>query len=146
MTVDQPPPPPDSAPRERSGMGRGNVALIGFAVGFLLAVVLLLFLTGNPLSSANEVRYLDVVVGPVSQTSDELCWSTDVEDPVASRTCAILALDPRAAVPDEGDEVTLGVVDIRAPGGQQQTQIVFAAPSDASDGGPQPGATTGAGG
>ncbi len=120
-------------------MGRGNVGLIAFAVGFLVAIVLFLMLAGNPLSTANEVRYLDVVVGPVSQTSDELCWSTNAEDPVASRTCAILALDPRAPVPREGDEVTLGVVDIRPPDGQEQTQIVYAAPRGDGSGAATPG-------
>ena len=134
MTAEQPP-PPDGAADERAGMGRGKVALVAFFVGFVLAVVLLLLVAGNPLATANEVRYTDVVVGPVSQESDELCWSEDAGDPVDTRTCAILALDPRAPIPDEGDEVTLGVVDIRSPGGQEQTQIVFAAPVGAPAGG-----------
>lgn len=111
-----------------SRSNRGRAAFVALLVGLVVGVVLVWSLGGNPLSSANEVVYQEVIVGSVSESEDQICWSTGPTDRDESRTCAILALDPQASPPSEGDEVTIGVVDISAPGGQSQRQVVFAAP------------------
>ena len=118
----------DDAPRR----GRGQFGLIGLVLGFLLGLVLLFVVAGNPFSSANEVTFREVVVGSVSPEEDTLCWSQDPDDRDQARTCAILALDPQSEVPAVGDFVTIGVVEIAPPGEESQRQVVYSAPSDAA--------------
>ena len=118
----------------RPGGGRARAALIGFLLGFLVGVILLVVVGGNPFASANEVSYRDVVVGSVSDTEDSLCWSEDPNDRDESRTCAVLALDPQVRVPEVGDSITIGVVDLAPPGEESQRQIVHAAAADTGDG------------
>ena len=131
--ADKPPPSPgtgsstiDDTDGSRSNLLR--IGLIAFLLGLVLAVILFLTWTGNPFSDTNEVEYRDVVVGPVSVEGDELCWSPEAGDPLELRECAVLALDPQEAVPSEGEQYTIGVVDLAAPGGQTRRQIVFVAP------------------
>lgn len=117
-----------------SRANRGRAAFVALLVGLVVGIVLVWSLGGNPLSNANEVVYQEVTVGSVSEAEDQICWSTGPSDRDEERTCAILALDPQATVPSEGDDVTIGVVDISAPGGQSQRQVVFAAPPAAVEG------------
>lgn len=112
-----------------AGRGRGQVALIALVVGLLLGVLLFIIWQGNPLSSANEIRYTTVTVGSVSDQQDSLCWSADPADRDATRECAILAIDPQAEVPQVGDTVTIGLVEIDPPDADPRTQIVFAEPA-----------------
>lgn len=121
----------DADTSSASGRGRGQVALIALAVGFVLAALLFVIWQGNPLSSANEVRYMTVTVGSVSDEGDSLCWSADPAERDATRECAILAIDPQSAVPAAGDTVTIGLVQINPPDAEARTQIVFAEPGTA---------------
>ena len=114
--------------------GRARAALIGALLGFILGVVLFVVLDGNPFNSTNEVTYRDVVVGSVSESEDSLCWSDNPSDRDESRTCAVLALDPQVRVPQAGQAVTIGVVDIAPPNQESQRQVVYAAPAAAGDG------------
>lgn len=109
-----------------------RTALVALLVGFIAGVVLVVLVGGNPLSSANEVRYLDVTVGSIGEEQDSLCWSTDPSERDASRRCAILALDPQMTVPQEGERVTIGLADIAPPGQESRSQIVYAGPVGAS--------------
>lgn len=115
---------------DATGTGRGRMALIALAVGFVLGAALIIFIGGNPFSTSNEVTYMDVTVASVSDEADTLCWTTEPSDRDEAQPCAILALDPQASVPQEGAFVTIGLVDIAAPGEQTRTQIVYAAPAE----------------
>ena len=116
-------------PRRRRGLRTAVVALL---VGLIAGIVLVVLVGGNPLSSTNEVRYLDVTVGSIGEQQDSLCWSTDPSERDASRQCAILALDPQTTVPQEGERVTIGLADIAPPGQESRSQIVYAGPAGAS--------------
>jgi hypothetical protein len=120
----------DSDSTRGSRLGPTAYVLIGLGIGFLLGLGLAWAVGGNPFSALNEVEYIDVVVGTVTEDADQICWSDDPERRDAGQTCAILALDPALDVPEVGDAVTLGVVDIRTPDGAEFTQVVHAAPSD----------------
>ncbi len=126
------------APARR--LGPTSYLLIGLVIGLIAAVVLLWVTRGNPFSSANEVRYTDVVVGSVSDQADRLCWAEDPDRRDSPQTCAILALDPEIEVPVAGDRVTIGLVELRTPAGDELSQVVHVAPA-ASTGAPTEGGT-----
>lgn len=115
-------------------LGRTSYLLIGLAVGLVLAVLLLWVTRGNPFSSANEVLYSDVVVGSVSDEAGRLCWAEDPDRRDSPQTCAILALDPEIEVPEPGDLVTIGLVELRTPAGDELSQVVHLAPASAGAG------------
>lgn len=127
---------------ERRRRGAARPAFVALIIGFILGVAVMIAITGNPLSSSNEVEYMDVTVGSVSDEEDSLCWSTDPQERDASRRCAILALDPQSTTPSEGDAVTIGLVQIAPPGMESRTQVVYAGPTEA---GPTEAGTTEAG-
>jgi hypothetical protein len=114
-------------------LGPTSFVLIGLAVGLVLAIVLLWVWRGNPFSAANEVRYSDVVVGSVTGDADQICWSAEPDRRDAPQTCAILALDPEIEVPEQGDLVTIGLVELRTPDGTELTQVVHVAPVEGGE-------------
>jgi hypothetical protein len=124
-------------------------AIAGGAViaGFLVAAILLIVIGGNPFSDTNEVVYRDIVVGSVSPGEDQLCWSDRPGERDAPQECAILTLDPEGEVPEAGDEVTVGLVRLATPDGDQRQQIIFVSDADVvgdgdADEAPQDGAET----
>lgn len=122
-------PAPPSA--RRSAASRPTplgTAVIGGLVGAVLMAVLLMFIGGNPFSDVNEVHYQQFTVATVSEEGDRICWSREPDRRDAPLDCAILALDPRVAVPQEGDEIMAGIVTLRTPGGVEIQQLVFAGP------------------
>lgn len=118
-----------------SGRGAATYLGIGLLVGILLAVVVLWVWRGNPFSAANEVRYREVVVGSVGEDEDSICWAEDPDRRDSPQQCAILALDPELEVPESGDRVTIGVVDLSTPDGAERTQVVHVGPAEAGGGG-----------
>jgi hypothetical protein len=117
----------------RSRPGPTMYVLIGLLVGLVLGIVLVWVLSGNPFSRANQVVYTEVVVGSVTDDADQICWAEDPDRRDSGQTCAILALDPELDVPEQGDVVTIGIVEFRTPDGSEFTQVVHVAPADVSD-------------
>lgn len=112
---------------------------MGLLVGAAVVFVLLWIVGGNPFSSVNEVEYREIVVEDISDDGDQICWSTDPGRRDAPQDCAILTMDPAAAAPEEGERVTIGIVEVDPPDGEARTQVVYvrgAAPSDTATEGP----------
>lgn len=128
--TDEGPPSPASASRRPAGARPTPLAIgLGGAVAGALVMAVLLFIAGgNPFSNTNEVRYEEITVATVSPEGDRLCWSTEPERRDAPLNCAILALDPRVAMPGEGDRILAGISTLKTPGGIEVQQIVFAGP------------------
>lgn len=103
-----------------------GAGLAGLVIGALLAGIGLTLIGGNPFSDVNDVVYQQVVVADISEQGDVLCWPKDPENRGSDRSCAILALDPAAAVPEEGERITVGLVKLRPPDGKVVTQAVYA--------------------
>jgi len=121
-------------PRRGGGATPLGAGVAGLLIGALLMGIVLSAVGGNPFSDANDVVYRDIVVSDISV--DRICWSTDPGRRDAQLDCAILSIDPTAAVPEEGERVTVGVVNLRTPDGVRATQVVYlrgAAPSDSGD-------------
>jgi hypothetical protein len=110
---------------ERSSGSPLAAGLMGLLVGALVVLVLVWVFTGNPFSDVNEIEYIDTVVAQASE--DRLCWATDPGRRDAPLACGILALDPSLPVPDEGDLVTIGFVELDPPDGASRTQVVYVA-------------------
>lgn len=123
-----------NAPADEQTRGRrtrvAKAALIGGLVGFVVGLLLMIIWMGNPFSTANEIRYETLTVASVSGEQGRLCWSESPEDRDAPQECAILTLDPQSSVPEEGDTITAGLVDIGAPDGTTRTQIIYATPAE----------------
>lgn len=122
---------PAPAPARRPAASRPTplgTAVVGGLVGAVLMAILLIVIGGNPFSDVNEVHYEQFTVATVSEEGDRLCWSREPDRRDAPLDCAILALDPRVAVPQEGDEIMAGIVTLRTPGGVEVQQLVFAGP------------------
>jgi hypothetical protein len=117
----------------RSRPGPTMYVLIGLLVGLVLGFAAAWLLGGNPFSQANDVVYTEVVVGSVTEEADQICWAEDPERRDSGQTCAILALDPEIEVPEQGEVVTIGIVEFRTPDGAEFTQVVHVAPADVSD-------------
>lgn len=115
--------PARRAPGGATPLGAG---LAGLVIGALLAGIGLTLIGGNPFSDVNDVVYQQVIVADISEQGDVLCWPKDPENRGSDRSCAILALDPAAAVPEEGERVTVGLVKLRPPDGKVVTQAVYA--------------------
>jgi hypothetical protein len=126
--------------------------VLGVIVGFLLAALL----AGNPFSTANRVTYTDITIG--SLQDDQVCWSIEPGRRDSPQNCAILALDPSLALPQVGDLVTIGIVELRTPDGDQFRQVIWMssagsgpfpaspAPGETPPGGPADGETPAEGG
>jgi hypothetical protein len=124
------------AEAERSGGSRPgptSYVLIGVLVGLVIGFVLAWLLGGNPFSQANRVVYTEVVVGSVTEEADQICWAEDPDRRDSPQTCAILALDPEIDVPETGDRVTIGIVELRTPDDAELTQVVYVGPAAAGD-------------
>lgn len=129
----------DYEPRRQPG-SRLSVLLIGLIVGALIMTGVWVAMAGNPLSDTNEVTFLDITVASLNETEDSICWSENPRRRDAVQLCAILGLDPKARVPEVGDEVTVGVVDLLPPTGNETRHVVYvSAPQD--DDAPSPGPT-----
>ena len=121
--------PAYARPSARRGAGGATplgAGLAGLVIGALLAGIGLTLIGGNPFSDVNDVVYQQVVVADISEQGDVLCWPKDPQDRGSDRSCAILALDPAAAVPAEGERITVGLVRLRPPDGKVVTQAVYA--------------------
>ena len=114
----------DYEPRHESG-SRISVLLVGLVIGALALTAVWVAVAGNPLSDANEVTYVDITVASVNETEDSVCWSENPRRRDAVQLCAILALDPKARVPEVGDRVTVGVVSLRPPDGNETRHVVY---------------------
>jgi hypothetical protein len=112
----------------RTRLGPTSFVLIGLLVGAIAGFAVAWVIGGNPLSAANEVTYREVVVNSVSEPADQLCWADDPERRDSPQTCAILALDPELEVPEPGDTVVIGLVELDTPDGAEFTQVVHVAP------------------
>lgn len=134
---DEPPLEHERGPRQRRPMGGATplgAGVGGLVVGALLAGIGLVAIGGNPFSDANDVTYRDVVVSEISDAGDQICWSTEPGRRDAPQECAILAIDPAAAAPEDGETVTIGLVRLRPPDGRGVQQVVYvrgSAPSEA---------------
>lgn len=114
---------------EREPAPRANPAvagLVGLGVGVVLTAVALFLVGGNPFSDTNEVVFQQVTIAAID--SDRICWSQDPQRRDAPLECAVLALDPALAQPEEGDDVVIGVVDLEGPDVEVR-QVVYAAPA-----------------
>lgn len=128
--------------RPRRGMGGATplgAGLAGLIVGALLAGIGLIAIGGNPFSDANDVVYREITVSEISDAGDQICWSTEPGRRDAPQECAILAIDPAAAAPEDGERVTVGLVRLKPPTGDGVQQVVYVrgsapAASDDEDG------------
>ncbi len=118
----------DDGPRYGSG-SRVGVLLVGLLLGAVIMTAVWVGIAGNPLSDVNEVVYRDITVASVSDEQDSICWSENPGRRDATRACAILALDPAIAPPQEGDHVTIGLTILEPERGEQTTQVVYIAPA-----------------
>lgn len=114
-------------PRAAPG-SRISVLLVGLVVGAAIMTAVWVGIAGNPLSDENEVVYETITVADVDTDRDTVCWSEDPGRRDAARLCAILALDPELALPEDGDRVVLGLVMLAPPGREPTRQAVFVAP------------------
>lgn len=113
---------------QRRGMGGATplgAGLAGLIVGALLAGIGLIAVGGNPFSDANDVVYREIVVSEISDAGDQICWSTEPGRRDAPQECAILAIDPAAAAPEDGERVTVGLVRLSPPSGDGVQQVVY---------------------
>ena len=117
----------DYEPRRGAG-SRVSVLLVGLVIGALTMTGVWGSVAGNPLSDANEVTYLDITVADVNEAGDSICWSENPQRRDAVQVCAILALDPKATVPQAGDDVTVGLVTLRPPTGNETRHVVYVTP------------------
>ena len=108
----------------RTRLGPTSYVLIGLLLGAIAGFALAWALGGNPLSTANRVEYGEVIVNSVAQDAGQLCWADDPERRDSPQTCAILALDPTLEVPERGDTVGIGLVQLDTPEGEELTQVV----------------------
>jgi hypothetical protein len=115
--------------KSRGGTKPLVAALLAALVGFVLGVVAMWSLGGNPFSDSNEVTYRDVVVGSVGAEGDQLCWPRDPAQLDADQECAVLTLGPGVRPPDVGDEITIGVVALDPPDADARRQVVHVAPA-----------------
>ena len=130
----------DYEPRRGAG-SRLSVLFVGLVVGALIMTAVWVAVAGNPLSDTNEVIYLPITVGSLNEAGDSICWSENPRRRDSVQSCAILAIDPKARVPKVGDEVTIGVVSLAPPNGNQTRQVVYVLPAGAADadaGSPEP--------
>jgi hypothetical protein len=111
----------------RTRLGPSGFALLGVLFGLVVGFGAAWAVGGNPLSARNEVSYREVVVNSVSAAADQLCWADDPDRRDSPQTCAILALDPALEVPEEGDTVVIGLVELDTPDGAEFTQVVHVA-------------------
>lgn len=138
---DEEPLEPEAPVRGRRGMGGATplgAGLAGLIVGALLAGIGLIAVGGNPFSDANDVVYREIVVSEISDAGDQICWSTEPGRRDAPQECAILAIDPAAAAPEDGERVTVGLVRLKPPVGEGVQQVVYvrgSAPSASEDAG-----------
>ncbi len=114
----------DYEPRHEPG-SRISVLLVGLIIGALAMTAVWVAVAGNPLSDTNEVTFFDITVASVNETRDSICWSENPRRRDAVQLCAILALDPKARVPEAGDEVTVGVVTLSPPEGSETRHVVY---------------------
>jgi hypothetical protein len=114
----------DYEPRRGSG-SRIGVLLVGLILGILVMTAVWVAIAGNPLSDANEVTYLPITVASINETKDSICWSENPRRRDSVQSCAILALDPKARVPEVGDDVTVGVVGVAPPDGNETRHVVY---------------------
>jgi hypothetical protein len=132
----------DEDPREEYDVGyRARPPLFvfgGLAVGLLVGFLLAALLGGNPFTASNRVEYRDITVGSLQE--DRICWSMEPGRRDADQTCAILAVDPTLPVPGVGEAVTVGLVDMRTPLGEEFRQVVWFGGGPVE---PTPGATPG---
>lgn len=118
----------------RRGAGsRVSVLLVGLIVGAMIMTAVWVAVAGNPLSDTNEVTYLPITVGSINEAGDSICWSENPRRRDSVQNCAILALDPKARRPKVGDEVTIGVVSLAPPNGNQTRQVVYVLPDARGD-------------
>jgi hypothetical protein len=127
-----------TAEERRTGPNLLAIGAGAVLAGFVLAAVLLLVVGGNPFSDTNEVVYRDITVGSVSPGEDQLCWSDRPGQRDAPQQCAILTLDPEGEAPEPGDEVTVGLVRLSTPDGEERLQIIFVSEAAATTGEPSP--------
>ena len=121
----------DYEPRRAPG-SRLGVLLVGLLVGALIMTAVWVAMAGNPLSDVNEVTFVDITVASLNETEDSICWSENPRRRDSVQRCAILGLDPKASVPQEGDQVTVGVVSLQPPTGSETRHVVYvSAPQDA---------------
>ena len=112
----------------RRRLGPTSYLLIGAVVGVLAGFALAWAVGGNPFATANRVEYREVTVNSVSAAADQLCWADDPDRRDSPQTCAILALDPALEVPEPGDAVVIGLVELDTPDGAEFSQVVHVAP------------------
>ncbi len=101
---------------------------MGLLVGFLLGVVLLVVLTGNPFSSSNEITYQQVRVIATTEDGDGICVTSDLASTApatGSQECAVLGLAAGVEAPAEGDVVMAGLARVSPPEGDAYLQIVW---------------------
>ena len=111
-------------PRHSAG-SRISVLLVGLLLGAMIMTGVWVGKAGNPLSDANEVKYLRITVASVNLDKNTVCWSTDPGRRDAAQICAILALDREQDPPFPGSRVTIGTVDLRPPDGETTLQAVY---------------------
>jgi hypothetical protein len=116
------------ADEPRTRLGPTSYVLIGLLLGVIAGFGLAWLVGGNPLSTANQVEYSEVVVNSVAEDAGQLCWADDPDRRDSPQTCAILALDPTLEVPERGDTVVIGLVQLETPDGEELTQVVHIAP------------------
>jgi hypothetical protein len=124
------PPPGNGEGAGATRLGPTAFGLIGAAIGLVLGFALAWAVGGNPFSDTNEVVYRDVIVGSITEAADQLCWAQDPDRRDSQQECAILALDPALEVPQPGQAVTIGIVEVATPDGDEFTQVVHVAPTD----------------
>lgn len=123
----------DYEPRRREPGSRLSVLLIGLIVGALIMTGVWVAIAGNPLSDVNEVTFLDITVASLNDTEDSICWSENPRRRDAVQLCAVLGVDPKARVPEVGDEVTVGVVDLQPPAGNETRHVVYVSAAQDDD-------------
>lgn len=104
------------------GSRAGLVGLVGAVVGLIAGFLLAWVAGGNPLADTNQVEFVTLTVA--SLDDDRLCWAEEPQRRDSPLQCAVLALDPATDPPDEGDEVTAGLVTLSAPDGTEVRQVI----------------------
>ena len=135
------------AEHERPARGRGGMGgatplgagLAGLLVGALLAGIVLIAVGGKPFYDANDVTYREIVIEDISDAGDQVCWAREPGRRDAPQDCAILAIDPAAAQPEEGERVTIGLGRLRPPEGDSVLQVVYVRGSAPAESPAEPG-------